>query len=281
MLVGQTLSGKTVASNVLAKILSTQVEKDFKTTDIIRLNPKSITTDSLYGRLDPISKSWSDGVLPLLMRKCISLEDGHNKWITFDGPVDAVWIENMNTVLDDNKKLCLTSGEIIKLINGMTMLFEVEDLSQASPATVSRCGMVYLEASMLGWKSLISGLKFGEYFAAFKQQIIEESIRLIEVMLQFKHLKYSIVSEEMILVDCFRKLLVINLKELERKKKPPTKEIVNNLVVLSIVWSLGAVLHEDCRAGLSTYLLKHLEEVKLSGNNIFDFVFSVDRNAWV
>lgn len=73
----------------------------------------------------------------------------------FDGDVDAVWVENMNSVMDDNKLLTLPNGERIRLVDHCKLLFEVYDLQYASPATISRCGMVYVDNRNLGYEPFI------------------------------------------------------------------------------------------------------------------------------
>ena len=155
MLVGPTGGGKSSNINILGKAMSSLAGKGFEKVHPHILNPKSINMGQLYGEFNEQTHEWTDGILAFMVRETVKDLSGEKHWIIFDGPVDALWIESMNTVLDDNKKLCLNSGQILTLTPYMTMMFEVEDLAVASPATVSRCGMVYMEPAAMGYDPIV------------------------------------------------------------------------------------------------------------------------------
>jgi dynein heavy chain len=155
MIVGPTGGGKTVVLGTMcrAQTLAGLPSKQFV------INSKAIPVQELYGMLDPITRDWTDGLLSCIFRdmnKPVPEGREERRYIVYDGDVDALWVENMNSVMDDNRLLTLPNGERIRLnFPTCSMLYEVFDLQYASPATISRCGMVYVDPQDLGWQPFL------------------------------------------------------------------------------------------------------------------------------
>ena len=319
MVVGETLSGKTMIFHCLADAMSDINGQRAKRKDkfvaaggepeafidnvdpamamrtvIHTMNPKAILQGQLYGSFDENTHEWSDGILAVLYRTCARDDAPNRHWLLFDGPVDAVWIENMNTVLDDNKKLCLTSGEILKMTDRMTMMFETEDLEEASPATVSRVGMVFVEQVRLGWEPLLASWlargvasETGPTTAASVPSVFDEPpLKATEklpyastrefVESTFQWLFMPLVDFVLVSGTCFipgrvtfmecasssMRLMHVFFANVEAAvhdnsafKKPEERlKLIEACIVLSLVWAVGAVTDADGRLKFSEYL---------------------------
>nr|PNR26425.1 hypothetical protein PHYPA_031000 [Physcomitrium patens] len=279
MLVGPTGGGKTCNYRALAgamSLLSNEGSEKYDRVRIACLNPKSISMGQLYGDFDENTHEWTDGVLACYMRELVEDTSPAKKWLMFDGPVDAIWIENMNTVLDDNKKLCLVSGEIIQMSNTMTMMFEVEDLAVASPATVSRCGMIYLEPHARGFEPLLNS--YIQRLSKDLRQVGEDTIRdlfwkVCNPCIQHvtKKLKQTVstTQDNMVLgtfniMDALMAGFAKNEgTELSTEDKMRAKQVIEPFFIFSIIWCVGATCDNNGRVKFDAFMQELISKVDL------------------
>lgn len=269
MLVGPTGGGKTSVLHTLACALS-KLEVDnvagpnYRHVRMNTMNPKSISADELYGAVNPMTLEWKDGLLGLAVRHAVNVTAEEHQWIVCDGPVDAVWIENLNTVLDDNKMLCLANSERIKLTAWVHMVFEVQDLAQASPATVSRCGMVYIDPGELGWRPLV--LSWRTTISHIPEPLMDYLVTLFDAYLEntllFARRKCTALIKQ---VDVSKvSMLCSLLMTLTKDIKPPLigmdievgKQVLCRLFIWSMLWSVGGNFIESSRSLLEEKIRK-------------------------
>ncbi|XP_032902051.1 dynein heavy chain 11, axonemal [Amblyraja radiata] len=249
------------------------------------LNPKAITTNEMFGFIHPATREWKDGEFLLLflglfssiMREQASITHDGPKWIVLDGDIDPMWIESLNTVMDDNKVLTLASNERIPLNPSMRLLFEISHLKTATPATVSRAGILYVNPQDLGWNPYVTSwidariyqsekinltILFDKYVPLCLEQL-RSSIKTITPIPE-----NSMVQTLCSLLDCL----------LTRKNVPPDspRELYELYFVFACIWAFGGAVYQDqlvdYRVKFSQWWYKEMKAVKLpSQGTVFDY----------
>eukprot|EP00596_Hydrurales_sp_CCMP1899_P002116 CAMPEP_0119053698 /NCGR_PEP_ID=MMETSP1177-20130426/74596_1 /TAXON_ID=2985 /ORGANISM="Ochromonas sp, Strain CCMP1899" /LENGTH=482 /DNA_ID=CAMNT_0007033723 /DNA_START=196 /DNA_END=1641 /DNA_ORIENTATION=- len=290
MLVGDPCGGKSTAWKMLAAAQTTLCKagvENFQSATMYIISPKSIDLDELYGAYDLATFEWKDGILSTIFKACSEDEKPNEKWVMFDGPIDAMWVESMNSVMDDNKILTLINGDRIPLTSSMSLLFETQDLRVASPATVSRAGMIYIDASELGWETYTESWLQLKY----PQGVDDESKDLyrnlfekwISKALKFKEMNcvepvaisdYNAVMSLCSLLDGIHKVESLLKKEVLGNDYA---SCVEKIFVFAVIWSVGAAVDEIGRKKFSTNL-QDIDAVGPVANTLYDYYVDVSKN---
>merc|ERR1711871_1395815 len=211
------------------------------------INPKSITSDEFYGFMIMATREWKDGIFSKTLRDFYKSPVKTPLWIILDGDLDANWIESMNSVMDDNKLLTLASNERIPVLPNMKLIFEIRDLVYATPATVSRAGILYTDTvSKWQWKShIISWLqaldKEDGYTEDVKKRLRVLFDKWLEPMLVW-FVQEGVITvtphHDFNYVNNLTNLLECNCNEFNMNADDPIR--LDQCFIFSMIWACGS-----------------------------------------
>ncbi|KAK7807584.1 hypothetical protein U0070_013890 [Myodes glareolus] len=253
----------------------------------VDLDPKAVTCDELFGIINPATREWKDGLFSTIMRDLANITHDGPKWIVLDGDIDPMWIESLNTVMDDNKVLTLASNERIPLNRTMRLVFEISHLRTATPATVSRAGILYINPADLGWNPVVSS-----WIERRKVQSEKANLTILfdkylptcldKLRVGFKRItpvpEITVIQTILYLLECL----------LTEKNAPPDspKELYELYFVFACFWAFGGAMFQDqlidYRVEFSKWWINEFKTIKLpSQGTIFDYYIDPETKKFL
>ncbi|KAI8438867.1 hypothetical protein MSG28_011209 [Choristoneura fumiferana] len=272
----------------------TQVWKTlFKTYQNLRkkpvfndLNPKAVTNDELFGVINPATREWKDGLFSVIMRDQANLVGDNPKWIVLDGDIDPMWIESLNTVMDDNKILTLASNERIALTPTMRLMFEISNLRTATPATVSRAGILYINPQDLGWNPYVTSWIETRKIPAEKSNLVMLFDKYIPPCLETIRNRFKKITPiaEMAHIQMLCYLLNCLLVP-ENTPADCAKELHDMYFVFACVWAFGSAMFQDTaidyRVEFTKWWVNEFKNVKFpTGGTVFDYYIDTETKQF-
>lgn len=242
-LIGPTNGGKSSILDTVAAAMTASGAKQ----NMVRINPKTLTPTELFGSLSKATEDWIEGAFVVLWRKALRAT-ACVTWILLDGPVDVLWAENLNAVLDDTKMLTIANGDRYPVADRVKIIFETGHLSSASPTTVSRTGIVHVGAQALSWKAVANA--WLKHRSAKVMLILKDMMfRLVTGGLEAvgKQSPLPTSYSPTTLVHNMLALLAVLLRPIEASKSAPRSDHVERLVLFSLYWTTASMLERDQR----------------------------------